>query len=77
MLLAVDWQPFQSYGITIFWKKSQQEYMALEKKRNGFGQTYHEIIAQDPLEAMLRCAVEDYIIENKLRPGKLDEEDIL
>lgn len=77
MLQEVDWQPFKAYGVTIFWKKSQQEYFALKKTVNGFGQSYYEVIAQDPVEPMIRCAVEDYVIENKLKPIKLDEEDIL
>ena len=77
MLEVMEWQPFKEYGITIFKKKSTQEYLALEAKMNGFGGKYSEIVARSKSEAVVINLTEDYRLNNKLKPRKVDEEDIL
>ena len=77
MLKKAEWQKFEQYNITIYRKKSDKNYYALKESVNGFGKIFYEVIAQNALEPMLRCDVEDYILNNKLMPIKLDEEDIL
>ena len=77
MLKKMGWQPFEKYGITIFKKKSTQEYWALEAKVNGFGHKYSEIVARSESEAVVINLTENYRLNNKLKPRKIDEEDIL
>ena len=77
MLKKMGWQPFEKYGITIFKKKSTQEYWALEAKVNGFGHKYSEIVAKNENSTVVIIDIENYVRNKKLKPRKTDEEDIL
>jgi len=77
MLKEVEWQPFEQYNITIYRKNSDKNYYALKQNTSGSGKIYYEVVAQNALEPILRCDVEDYILNSKLMPRKIDEEDIL
>ena len=77
MLENLGWQPFKKYEITIFKKKSTQNYMAFETKIDGSGSRYSEIIAKNENSTIVIMETQNYIRNKKLKPRKVDEEDIL
>lgn len=77
MLEMVTYQPFSRYGIAIWKKRSTKQYTAYEKKVTSSGIGFSKEIAKSALFETVRTEVENYIINKRLVPSKIDEEDIL